>query len=286
MGSCMIMQIHQLSLKPTKAGVHLCRALVASLLLAALMTIGCTSHPRKQIPLGWEVVPTTEHITEYTTDSSPVMLASAQTSSIVTLPAEKNIDAAEPLLSARMQVFICYGWMTSNHACMRIDGPGKKALYWDPGGGYGQHDEEIPTKYDLLLDEHALTMEQLWDYRSVGCNEPAMLMFEWPLTQSQANDMRDALVQGHRKDGKGGEFNSDVPGGFCSMAVSSFLKTFASEQTPLPRRWFWPHNLAKRLWTYDPERVLLYQRNKPTVVYVKKTPEAVVVTGRQDMVME
>lgn len=181
-----------------------------------------------------------------------------------------------------MQVFICYGWMTSNHACMRLEGPGKQSLYWDPGGGYGQNDPNIPTKHDLLLDDDALTVEQLWDYRANGCNEPAMLMFEWNLTQEQARTRRHILIHGQTKNDPQGSFDSDAPGGFCSMAVSSYLRRFSSDNISLGRRWFWPHNLAKQLWRNKPDRVLLFERNKPAVVYVasEKTVAADTTMGR------
>lgn len=222
------------------------------LLLSCVLAVGCTSHPRKQIPPGWEVA---------TDEVSSITLATHDT----TQAGDASAVATVP--QAKIQVFICYGWMTSNHACMRIDGPDHHTLFWDPGGGYGQHNDDIPTKYDLLLDQDAITTEQVWHYRSVGCNEPAVLMFEWPLTQQEARDLRDVLVEGKRKDGHGGEFKSDVPGGFCSMALSSYLRRFFSH-TPLSRRWFWPHNLAKQLWQYKPSRVVLYQRKKEPVVYV------------------
>lgn len=235
------------------------------LLLFVLLAVGCTSHPRKQIPAGWYVVPAepSEQLADAgnSADTSPAVSDASVTQTSLT---QTNIP------QARLQVFICYGWFTSNHACVRIDGPGKHALFWDPGGGYGQHDEAIPTKHDLLLDNDAVSQAQLWDYRSIGCNEPAVLMFEWLLSQQQARDLRDVLVNGQRKDGKGGSFDSDVPGGFCSMAVSSFLRKYTSELTPLPRRWFWPHNLAKHLWKYEPARVLLYQRDEPVIVYVAR----------------
>lgn len=240
---------------------HRVTMIMSCVLLIGLFTMGCTSHPRKQIPQGWYIAPEqvsplmlTNHVTEHEVTSSPDKLT------VATLPTPK------------LQVFICYGWMTSNHACMRIQGPEQHALFWDPGGGYGQHDDDIPTKYDLLLDEHAISVEEVWHYRSVGCNEPAMLMFEWPLSQQDARNLRDVLVQGQRQDGQGGRFESDAPGGFCSMALSSFLRKFSSH-TPLPRRWFWPHNLAKQLWKYDPARVVLYQRHQQPVVYVASDPK-------------
>src|SRR5690606_28870151 len=120
-----------------------------------------------------------------------------------------------------------------------------------PGGAYGQEDPDIPKHHDLLLDEHALTALQIWDYRAQGCNEPAMLMFEWDLTQEQAQRQRDILIHGQTSDQPGGSFDSDVPGGFCGMAVSSFLRRFTDGLVPLPRRWFWPHNLAKQLWDHQ-----------------------------------
>jgi hypothetical protein len=160
-----------------------------------------------------------------------------------------------------LQVIICYGWVTSNHACLRLQGPVGSVLFWDPGGMFGEAVVPNHRHNDLLLEAYAPSLAQIWDYRRVGCNEPMMLVFEWRLTDAQAQANRKLILAGERG------FESDAPGGFCSVYVSRFLQRYCQPALGLERGWFWPHNLARRLWRAGPDRVWLFRRHKPVQLY-------------------
>jgi hypothetical protein len=53
-------------------------------------------------------------------------------------------------------------------------------------------------------------------------------------------------------------------GGFCCVALSDFLHRFAGKIMTVPKSLFFPHDLARVLYTQSPKRVLAFRRGKQT----------------------
>jgi len=171
---------------------------------------------------------------------------------------------------ATMRVIICYSPLISSHACLLMDGPGSQRLFWDPGGTFGQDKAPYVRQGDVLLDDSALNLQELWQYRRVGCNEPHVLVFEWKITAMQAQHRR-AILTRHARDEKGSVlFDADAPGGQCSVYMSAFLRRFCEETSKQVGDCFWPHNLAKQLWQCQPDRVMLIRRPDEVTLYTRE----------------
>lgn len=168
----------------------------------------------------------------------------------------------------QLQVIICYGHLLSNHAALRLTCPGQKTVFWDPGGTYGEENPLLGRKRDLILTQPP-TLEQWWDYRRHGCNEPFMAVFEWDLNFEFANDLQVTLIKGINDHVPGRLFNSDAPGLFCSIAVCDFLKRFAQPRVVIEHKRLLPHQLADDLWTQSPDRVRLFRKGKPAQIFVR-----------------
>lgn len=187
-------------------------------------------------------------------------------------------QASDPTGQPRLQVVICYSKLISSHACLRLEGGNNQMLLWDPGGSYGEDMPGYHRQGDVLLDRHALTLDQLWIYRQSGCGEPYMLVFEWQLTPEQARRCRQLFEQSLQQGDSGDGFHTDAPGGGCSVYVSRFLTKHCPVLQGLSGNWFWPHNLAQTLWQRQPGCVLLYQRGQPVMRY---RPTVHVAKGEQ-----
>jgi hypothetical protein len=56
-------------------------------------------------------------------------------------------------------------------------------------------------------------------------------------------------------------------GGFCCVALSDFLHRFATKIMTVRKSYFFPHDLARVLYTQSPKRVLAFRRGKQ-LIYV------------------
>ena len=70
-------------------------------------------------------------------------------------------------------------------------------------------------------------------------------------------------VNGTDKRHPAGRFTTTILGMFCSVSVSDFLHRFATKTMTVPKSLFFPHNLARVLYTHSPKRVLVFRRRKP-----------------------
>lgn len=235
------------------------RCILLQGLLLLAMVAGCSMQSSMQPPKDWRE------------SQWPLEAMTAQ------LDAHAIVPASTSNQPALLQVAICYGHMLSNHACLRLQGPETQSLFWDPGGGYAL--DEGHRQGDLLLDDHAITLAELWQYRSVGCDEPTMLVFEWSLSANEAATMRRVLVNGNDKDAPGGAFDNATAGGWCCVNLSRFLKNFSPRHETLPRKWFWPHNLARQLWKHEPDRVWKLDRKQGLSIYTPPADHALPIVA-------
>ncbi len=167
----------------------------------------------------------------------------------------------------RLQVIICYGLMISHHSDLRVTCPGRRPVFWDPGGDFKENDPAYKRRHDLMY-EHSPDVVEWWHYRSkqldVLGGEPFMKVFEWDLTRDDAERLHAELLNG-RDDA--GEFKTQTMGGFCNVAVCDYLQRFAGQRVDMPGKMIWPNSLAEHLWTQRPNRVLVFEVKQPTVVY-------------------
>jgi hypothetical protein len=92
-------------------------------------------------------------------------------------------------------------------------------------------------------------------------------VFEWDLTAGEARELWDVLVRGTDKNHPAGKFSPATPGGFCSVAVSDFLRRFAGKIVKIPKNFFPPHDLARVLYPQSPKRVLVFRRGNVPILY-------------------
>lgn len=176
------------------------------------------------------------------------------------LPDEGQL--AERSAAGRLQVFICYGAMLSNHAALRIELP-KGGVFWDPAGGFAVGDAAWDRRNDVIWDRLP-TVADYWHFREVGCNEPFMEIYEWDLEEQEAQRLHDVIRKGgSRITGEPNEFRTETAGLFCSIAVCKYLQRFASPFMEVPEHWLMPHKLGAHLYSQKPSRVWVFVHGKP-----------------------
>ncbi len=206
-----------------------------ALLLLTFLLIGCVHGPAAYRPTNW--------------DYNRVDLKA-----VADLP-------NRPLL----QVIIIYGPWWGHHSALRLVCSDRPVLFWDPGGSYGAfHKEDIRSKDLIVKDPPDLEayLQFTWNYNNVE-----MEVFEWDLETEVAHELYDVLFNGTDKNHPAGRFKTATMGGFCCVALSDFLHRFATKIMNVPKSYFFPHNLARVLYTQSPKRVLAFRRGKQ-VIYV------------------
>ena len=165
----------------------------------------------------------------------------------------------QPLL----QVIIVYGPGWCHHSALRLACSDRPVLFWDPGGSYGTfHNEDIRSKDLIRKDPPDLQayLQFTWNYSSVEVE-----VFEWDLGLEYAHELYDVLSDGTDKNHPAGRFTTTTMGGFCCVALSDFLHRFATKIMTVPKSYFFPHDLARVLYTQSPKRVLAFRRGKQLI---------------------
>jgi len=169
-------------------------------------------------------------------------------------------SAGDPPNQPLLQVIIVYGPAWCHHSALRLVCPDRPVLFWDPGGSYGLfHQEDIRSRDLILISPPDLEtyLQFTWIYSSVEVE-----VFEWDLTIEHALEMYDVLLKGTDKNHPAGRFTTPTMGGFCSVVLSDFLHRFAAKTMTVPESFFFPHDLARVLYTQSPKRVLAFRRGK------------------------
>jgi len=104
--------------------------------------------------------------------------------------------------------------------------------------------------------------QHVWHFSSIEVE-----VFEWDLKPKQAHELYDVLLNGTDKNHPAGRFTTSTMGLFCTVAVSDFLHRFAGKTMTVPRTLFFPHNLARVLYTQSPKRVLAFRRGRQTAYF-------------------
>jgi hypothetical protein len=165
----------------------------------------------------------------------------------------------QPLL----QVIIVYGPAWDHHSALRLVYPGRPVLFWDPGGSYGTTLPGDVRSKDLIMvnpPDLETYLQHIWHFSSVEVE-----VFEWDLKPENARELYNVLLNGTDRNHPAGRFTTTTLGMFCTVSVSDFLHRFATKTMTVPRSFFFPHNLARALYTQSPKRVLAFRRGKQTM---------------------
>jgi len=168
-----------------------------------------------------------------------------------------------------LQVIIVYGSWWCHHSALRLVCPDRPVLFWDPGGSYGIfHQEDIRSKDLIRKDPPDLEayLQFTWNFSSVEVE-----VFEWGLELEYAHELYDVLYYGTNKNHPAGKFTTTTMGGLCCVALSDFLHRFATKIMTVPKSYFFPHDLARVLYTQSPKRVLAFRRGKQLIYVPPRT---------------
>jgi len=199
------------------------------LLLCAGLSAGCFHAPAHYRPQGWI--------------GHPIDIKS-----VAPLP-------DQPLL----QIVIVYGPAWGHHSALRLVCQDRPVLFWDPGGGYGTSDPEVVRERDLIhinapdLEKY---LQFTWQHNTVEVE-----VFEWNLTQAQAVELYEVLMNGSDKNHGLGRFKTSTMGGFCTRRLSDFLHRFAAKIMVVPKSFLLPEDLARVLYSQSPQRILSFRRH-------------------------
>jgi hypothetical protein len=179
---------------------------------------------------------------------------------------------------ARLQIIIAYGQLVDNHAALRLVGPRRPVLFWDPGGGYNK--QTAPhTRWNDIIVEDPPDLQAYLAFRRTHY-DAAVEVFEWHITAGQADELYDVLRYGTDADHPAGRFSSSTAGLFCSTAISDFLRRFAGDIMTVSDTYFWPNELAQALYTQSPDRVIVFRAADAPVIYrPPKSPSAAAPAG-------
>ncbi len=192
------------------------------------------------------------------------------------LPSSWKGMAVEPVNFAdnpgkgRLQIIVAYGLLVENHVALRLVCPGRQVIFWDPGGEYNLKKAPHTRRDDLIVVDPPDLLTYL-EFRD-RFNDEVVEIFEWELEADHAMRLYDILNYGTDENHPGGLFKTDTAGFFCSIAVSSFLKRFASDVVTVSDTYFWPNDLARELYTQNPDRVLFFRRKHGPMAYFPAPP--------------
>lgn len=145
---------------------------------------------------------------------------------------------------ATVQLLIVYGSFSCNHTASRYYCPGKGALFWDPGGGYGTKGYvQVDRSEDIIVRN----IPSLNDYLYWRTLVPTVAteIFVWEGNNEKICGLYDRVAAASVNDRITG-FDADANGLFCSVATSKFLRDYAQDLMQV-KKWGMPHNLSQQL---------------------------------------
>ena len=175
---------------------------------------------------------------------------------------------------AKLHVMVMYHKNSCKHTALRLFCPSKGPLFWDPAGAFAtqirylgpaaRHHREFATKRymdakrtDDVMSEKVPTLNQYMDWRK-AINTHAVEIFEFNLTDSEAEELYTILHYGTKRSHPKGRFSTKAIGLTCGLSVARFLHRFAEDIVEVDTVFF-PHNLAKQLYNEKPDRVVIYR---------------------------
>ena len=175
---------------------------------------------------------------------------------------------------AKLHVMVMYHTTSCKHTALRLYCPSKGPLFWDPAGAFAtqirylgpaaRHNRDFATKRYMdakrrndVMSEKVPTLNQYLDWRK-AINTHAVEIFEFNITDSEAEELYAILRYGTKRSHPKGRFSTKAIGLTCGLSVARFLHRFAEEVVEVDTVFF-PHNLAKQLYEENPDRVIIYR---------------------------
>ena len=171
----------------------------------------------------------------------------------------------------RLEIITCYSPPLFSHAALRLVCPDRPVIFWDPGGDFAKDKGPGGRAHDLITNPP--TLPQYLAYREI-LDDSGGEIFQWDLSPKIALRLHDVLNNGTPDDGPGGAFTTNAIGLQCAWSISGFLRRFAPEVLSINENYFYPYSLAQQLWNPHPDRVLVYRRDIPLMIYLpRKRPD-------------
>ena len=175
---------------------------------------------------------------------------------------------------AKLHVMVMYHKTSCKHTALRLYCPSKGPLFWDPAGAFAtqirylgpaaRHNKPFATKRymdskrrDDVMSEKVPSLNQYLDWRKT-INTHAVEVFEFNITDSEAEELYAILRFGTKHSHPKGQFSTKAIGLTCGLSVARFLHRFAEGIAEVDTV-FYPHNLAKQLYQRNPDRVIVYR---------------------------
>lgn len=176
---------------------------------------------------------------------------------------------------SKVQIIVTYSGQLSTHAALRLENTHIGPVFWDPAGIYGvpSHGgedtpviENIDRVNDLVL-KNVPNLLAYWDF-ALATGDSSMEVLEWNLSVEEADEIYRILLSGAGLNGHRMNFHTSTTAPFCSIALSDFLQRFGKSFVTLRSRHLLPHNLAAELRSQNPDRILLFRRDRRPLEYI------------------
>ena len=175
---------------------------------------------------------------------------------------------------SKLHVMVMYHTTSCKHTALRLYCRTKGPLFWDPAGAFAtqicylgpaaRHHREFATKRymdskrtDDVMSKKVPTLNQYIDWRET-INTHAVEIFEFNLTDSEAEELYAVLRYGTKRSHPKEQFTTKAIGLTCGLSVARFLHRFAEDVVEVDAVFF-PHNLAKQLYKKNPDRVVIHR---------------------------
>ena len=182
-----------------------------------------------------------------------------------------SIESKKP----NIQIIVTRGPFYFTHSAIRIQSK-ERILFWDPSGSYAddEHDEffkenALPNdfrKKNALIVNGVPSLDTYWLFAQYT-EDSGMEIFEWALTDEVARHYQSILLTGSEEGDNKYDFASQDIFLLCSSALSRFVNRFVSETISLGETYFFPDSLAHKLYTLNPDRIILFEKGGDTQVF-------------------
>lgn len=182
-----------------------------------------------------------------------------------------NFQDKEP----KIQILVTRGPFYFTHSAIRIQN-NERILFWDPSGSYGGEEHALYFKEHPLplnfekknsLIIHGIPDLELYWLFAQFTDDTGMEVFEWSLTNKVATHFQSVLLAGAEEGENQYDFKSQDIVLLCSSALSRFVIRFVSDVVPLDETFFFPDSLAHKLYTLNPDRIILFEKGGETRVF-------------------
>jgi hypothetical protein len=174
---------------------------------------------------------------------------------------------------SKLHVMVMYRGTSCVHTTLRVFCQTKGPVFWDPAGGFAAKHHyagqarrhrrfDAPVKDGYVRENDVLVekvpgLNQYLDWRK-RIDTHAVEIFEFNLTDSEAEELYTILHYGTKRSHPKGRFSTKAIGLTCGLSVARFLHRFAEDIVEVDTVFF-PHNLAKQLYNEKPDRVVIYR---------------------------